>query len=58
MKTSHRLALELNSVVEASSMKKTAAIKAIIGAIQEDIVNDGRPDLVKNFKEYAVFAAT
>lgn len=57
MKTSRRLANELDSVADRSAMKKTQTIKAIIGAIQEDIVNDGRPDLVKNFKEYAVFAA-
>lgn len=45
------------SVAEKSSMKKTQAIKAIIGTIQEDIVNDGRPDLVQSFKDYSVFAA-
>lgn len=57
MKTSQRLASELESVAEKSSMKKTQAIKAIIGTIQEDIVNDGRPDLVQSFKDYSVFAA-
>ncbi len=29
----------------------------MIGTIQEDIVNGGRPDLVQNFKDYSVFAA-
>jgi hypothetical protein len=57
MKTSQRLAHELDTVANLSSMKKTQTIKAIIGTIQEDIVNDGRPDLIKDFKEYAVFAA-
>lgn len=57
MKTSQRFAQELDVVAGKSDMKKTETIKAIIGTIQEDIVNDGRPELVKNFKEYAVFAS-
>lgn len=57
IKTSLRLAHELDNVADKSSMNKTQTIKAIIGAIQEDIVNEGRPDLLRNFKDYAVFAA-
>lgn len=57
MKTSQQLASELQSVAEKSAMKKTQAIKAIIGTIQEDIVNDGKPDLVRDFRDYSVFAA-
>ena len=55
MKTSHRLIAALESVAEKSEMQKTQTIKAIIGAIQEDIVDGGKPELVANLKDYAIF---
>lgn len=57
IKTSHRLAMEMASVAESSSMQKTEVIKAIIGAIQEDIVDDGSPELIQNIRDYAIFAS-
>jgi hypothetical protein len=57
MKTSRRLADALDNLADKSSMKKSQTIKAIIGTIQEDIVDNGRPDLLREFKEFAVFAA-
>lgn len=56
MKTTARLLLDFDRLVDMTSMKKTQALKAIIGAIQEDIVNDGRPELVSKIKEFSVFA--
>lgn len=56
IKTSSRMVMEMANVAKRSSMQKTAAIKAIIGAIQEDIVNDGSPELIQNIRDYAIFA--
>lgn len=56
MKISPTLALELESIAKQSCMQKTEAIKAIIGAIQEDIIDDGFPELTANIQNYAVFA--
>jgi hypothetical protein len=56
IKTSSRMVMEMANVAKSSSMQKTATIKAIIGAIQEDIVNEGSPELIRNIRDYAILA--
>ena len=56
MKTSRRMVMELDSLAKQFDMQKTETIKAIIGAIQEDIVDEGSPKLLQNIRDYAIFA--
>lgn len=57
MKTYKRYAAELDSVVCQAEMNRTETIKAIIGVIQEDIVEEQRPELIKNLRDFFPFTA-
>lgn len=57
IKTTSRLARELSDVAELCGMRKTEAIKAIVGAIQEDVVDGGCPELIQTLRDCAVFAS-
>ncbi len=57
IKASARSFRELDQVAERSALPKTDTIKAIIGAIREDIVEDGNPELIISIRQYSIFAS-
>ena len=57
MKVPERQQAQLAAIAESTGLKKTDVLRAVFGFIEEDIVQERSPELLRQMQEFSVLAA-